>query len=37
MALHNCGMILLVLWHGHLVRSLYFRAGGMPTLQEIVP
>ncbi|YAF97418.1 MAG: hypothetical protein AB3A66_07100 [Nodularia sp. CChRGM 3473] len=34
MALHICGMILLVLWDGHLPRPLYFRAGKMPTLQE---
>jgi hypothetical protein len=34
MALHICGMILLVLWDGHLVRPLYFEALMMPTLQE---
>ena len=34
MALHICGMILLVLWDGHLARPLYFRALVSPTLQE---
>ncbi|MBN3949174.1 MAG: hypothetical protein HWQ38_23005 [Nostoc sp. NMS7] len=33
-ALHICGMILLVLWDGHLARPLYFGAGKMPTPQE---
>ncbi|MEH2123152.1 MAG: hypothetical protein V7K44_01865 [Nostoc sp.] len=33
-ALHICGMILLVLWDGHLARPLYFSAGETPTLQE---
>ncbi|MDZ7951506.1 hypothetical protein [Nostoc sp. DedQUE09] len=34
LALHICGMILLVLWDGHLARPLYFRALVSPTLQE---
>ncbi|MHC5728955.1 MAG: hypothetical protein ACYTXY_33530, partial [Nostoc sp.] len=34
LALHICGMILLVLWDGHLARPLYFGAGKMPTPQK---
>ncbi len=34
LALHICGMMLLVLWDGHLARPLYFRVGVSPALQE---